>query len=644
MNNDKNIFWSEKFVEDYKSKNKEKRVGSLKWHSDKKTLIKAFTKCLTEDYDLILSEITPDELPYEIYYKDIIKFREKFLFIPPHNNPIENQISNNNFLLIEDRLKDDDNLKLIDLCISTIRKDNELEKVFSEDIDREWIKKIENSKNIFGNIIIKSKNNQLIQYFIIYAHIKNLNLHVFPSINYHSTRYLSCGIIGLNTIQKREFSLRLELSNFCKTNKIEICSKNTSGNTFNKSHTEQFEILSSSIEYDKFSKNLFRNNKKINRFLPLILNFSYLKEIRIIMKENIFPKSNNALMSLLVENLRDIFEFYDKDVLLMSQYLTEYSCIDIEFFENELKNIVCSIFKGQKQLSFLHQIGQSLLFLNFKSDFNERDNNIIIEIAKSYFKLTEDINGINYTSHALKVIREVDSDGTLNLKNVTIDDILESIYFIPILVSPNNLSEILLLLSNSTIPLKYQNSYLEKSLFSSISRILSENISTYNLHFIESIKNDTRASKLFLCVLKHFESHSHFEYCFLKILNKDEIDLTNYLKDFSLRQIFILLYYLNHNKSYDSITTVIKFIYTNFEHNNTLLSLLSYFPNDQSNFMKIKNYFSSIESINDALLVADKIDFELIVYIFYELSLSNAQINSDDFKIDYFDSLIYFQN
>ena len=104
-----------------------------------------------------------------------------------------------------------------------------------------------------------------------------------------------------------------------------------------------------------------------------------------------------------------------------------------------------------------------------------------------------------------------------------------------------------------------------------------------------------------------------------------------------------MLFYLHHNKFKDCATTVVEFIYTNFEHSNTLLSLLSFFPNDKLTCLEIKNYFSSKESINDALLLADKIDYELIVYIFYELSLSNPEINSDNFKIDYFDSLIYFR-
>ena len=523
---------------------------------------------------------------------------------------------------------------MIDLCISTILNNRNFVNVYTEDIDREWIEQIEISENIANNIIILSKNNQLIHYFRIYSKIRNLNLYVYPSMEFYSIRNFASGLNNPNVINKRECSLRSKMGIFCQPLELEFANENFYEKLLNNSHFNQFEMISETREYIYFSKKLFKSDKKIKSYLPLTKRFLFLKNIRIIIRENIFPKLNQELHSLIIENIKDIFEFYDKDVYTLSQYLTEYSYIDIEFFEEELKELVCSIFDGRKQLSYLHQIGQSLLFLIYKSDFKERDKKTILEISKSYFESTENINAVDQTSHALRVTKEIDSGGILNIKNVTVTDILETIYLLPILVTPNNLSDILLFLSKSSIPIKYKNSYIEKSLFNSFCRILSENVSVYNLTFLKSLKNDKHISELYTCVLAQLKEESYFD---------DDFKISNHLNNFSLNQLFVLLFYLNQYNYRDCASTIVEFIYTNFEHNNTLLSLLSFFPNDKLNCVEIKNYFSSKESINDALLFADKIDYELIVHIFYELSLSNSDINSDDLKIDYFDSLIYFQ-
>jgi hypothetical protein len=346
-----------KKLEEEVEKYKDKSLGYISWKSDKKELIEHIGNLYSSNYDIILSEILPDELPKEISNAEYSYIIERIIFIEPSidNNSQYAGSKDKDLIIIYDEYEELD--KSVSVLIGS-------EKVISQ--------KISSTQDIYDCNLEKyrkvayfSKNPILLQFVYRICIANNSNYHPITSQNFY-LRLNICDtqINNYPTHSIRNFLKDLIISPKGKDNLFEVyklvnirqlCGDEiwqncptqelrdirflisqifASGN----SNEKDLDVTYKRLGYltNKFPQEIFTNNFKIF-FFNLFNKYPFLPEI-------IADKLNEIYISNQLPRKLKLFQKFSELILFKSYNIENYDSknellkISLSYLELEIKH------------------------------------------------------------------------------------------------------------------------------------------------------------------------------------------------------------------------------------------------------------------------------------------------------------------
>lgn len=182
----KNTFWKKNFIEDVTMHYNENKVGELLWCDDENAILKQVEELSKREYDLILSEILPHELPDIILPFEINKIAPTLQYIPPQ--------------IIEQESKEKRRGEITKIIYDAKSENKRLYEIFGNN-DKIIAKDLKQENDIFEVINNEDKfvlidiENPYISHFLIMHCIKNeIN---FKISNVNNSLYIRCILSGL---------------------------------------------------------------------------------------------------------------------------------------------------------------------------------------------------------------------------------------------------------------------------------------------------------------------------------------------------------------------------------------------------------------------------------------------------------------
>ena len=273
------IFWNKNFVKDFTLK-RSQTVSTVFWKNNTNEILEQICNSITNNSEIILTDILPDELPYDLPSSDYNYFVNKFQYCPPQISLINKSDSN------------EKNIKLIifDENHEGIFAKPHLRTLFIESITVSkgyTVKKFEyNSDSLQGinelitkasELILISECPTLIDYIVQASIIFNFKPNIYPEVK-NSIRLNGLGLSIKNDnieLQKRSIRSSFDFL-FNEETIIEVHSEPTIRLLVELKTVESFENLNKDLYVNLYFQRLHKINIK-NYLWQKALPIEFLK-------------------------------------------------------------------------------------------------------------------------------------------------------------------------------------------------------------------------------------------------------------------------------------------------------------------------------------------------------------------------------
>ena len=403
------IFWSNNFVKDFRTLNKNKMISTLLWNQNDEEIYSQLSTCIENNSDIILSDILPNELPSGTTIHEYKYFIDKFIYSPPHTQPHTKNISLQN---------KDGKLIVIDEDYKGLFSNSIIKKVFLNELIKAKgynLINYNNTLNSFNNIndslksssevVLISQNPSLVSYIIQSSLLFNYEFNIYPEIK-NSVRLHGLGLTIKNDVYPSESeSVRSKFSSiFNNRVKISIQSEKTVNSLSKLISVESFKSFQEDpyikFYYNKLHKSKIHDylwcgalptskieNRFERRFIHSILRTADSPETKLLnFSIKCFVK--NHFISLTHNYSSD----WDEIINLITSFIIEY------YYKHQ--NILDDVFEEIKpandrtQNAIYSIIGECFIFAYFSQDTGKEIRDLFL--SKAHYYLSKDIvNGKN---------------------------------------------------------------------------------------------------------------------------------------------------------------------------------------------------------------------------------------------------------
>lgn len=419
------IFWSQEILDSHTLNNGNKKISTLTWSIDSKNIVNQINWIKSNQIELILSEILPDEMPENLLLEEYFYFEKNFLFLPPSNNLKNTPIKNveNQIIVIVDSLSEFFNeFELENPIISNILLSNtalkfiEIEKDYSLEILDPFIQCSE-------NLVFHTKNPIINHYCEIIRSKSNLQTYYLNQTKAGSMfRYLATGLEFTNKIYlEKSSSIRRFFSYILQVGKSkheisQVLDEKLFSDIFENQGSHAFHEKSPST-YDFLTKKLYQHEPKSEtwRFssnYPLIEEFNnknlnltrYQKKayFSLLDLENIDQKEfiDNNQLNGLIEEILSLDLNFRKRSWTYNKYLAEHLTIHPPLASSLVNSLIRKCKTKKKVSDSIGYLGELILFTNhISNDFSDENRNLLENAALACFEYCTASDSKFYQSH-----------------------------------------------------------------------------------------------------------------------------------------------------------------------------------------------------------------------------------------------------
>jgi hypothetical protein len=437
------IFWSQEALESQTLNNGNKKISTLTWSIDSKNIIDQINWLKSNQIELILSEILPDEVPENLLLEEYFYFEKNFLFLPPSNNLKNTPIKNvkDQIILIVDSLSEFLNeFELENPIISNILLTNpalnfiEIQKDYSMEILDPFIQCSE-------NLVFHSKDPIINHYCEIIRSKNNLQTYYLNQTKAGSMfRYLATGLDFTNKVYfEKNSSVRSFFSYILQVGKskheiYQVIDKKLFSYVFETKNSQEIHHKSAD-QYNFLTKKLYQHKPKSETW-RFSSNYPRIEELgdetlnltryqkkaffSLLNLENIDSKEfidNNQLNGRIEEILSNDLNFR-KGSWVFNKYLSE-CLINHPHLVSTLVNSLIRKCKTKKNVSdSIGYLGELILFINhISSDFSDEHKNMFNNAALACFEYCKVSDSKFYQSHH-DFITQMKSDINVNSEDI----------------------------------------------------------------------------------------------------------------------------------------------------------------------------------------------------------------------------------
>jgi len=401
----KPTFWSKSFLNEFEEQNSEQTIATLLWHKDEKFITGQIEDAIRNKVDIIISEILLDELPESVMLSEYEFLSSKLLFVPPHCDNIDFNLStaNKSILIFSDKEFEYNplsKLKQFEFC----KIDSDL-KIIVEHLE------------CASKVIINTNYQQLNHFIILWCINQKIPFVIDIDSSYYS-RYPANGIsLKYNTIDIIHCSLRQVVNLYLKNgfNKFQVENDKFIKCFFGVFNCKTLATLSENLTYKFFIKDIYETElsddlwkrtwncfiaSKYNKKSKFIFSryrrkfiFSIIKYVQLQQEDNFDTKIYLKYMVEYLLQQKPSSEWKSELNLLFVNFPEKEFQFEGSLFELESKGLI------DEKTPYLHIIIEEIIFASNDKNITPKNKILLLNKAKylaNYANKLSDFKSRNY--------------------------------------------------------------------------------------------------------------------------------------------------------------------------------------------------------------------------------------------------------